>query len=88
MTATLDARSSASGGVTRSPRRSIAKISVLLTQDLDLSAVRITTTAIARGIDTSCVAEFAHLVAAPVDVTAQVSEFMSRIGVGYFGANT
>jgi hypothetical protein len=60
---------------------------VLLTQDLDLSAVRITATATARGIDTASVTEFTHPVAAEVDVTAQVSEFLSRIRGGYFRAN-
>jgi len=39
---------------------------VLLTQDLDLSAVHITATATARGIDSNCVTEFTHLVADPI----------------------
>ena len=60
---------------------------VLLTQDLDLSAVRITATATARGIDTNCVTEFSHPVAAPVDVTPQVLKFLTRNRGGYFRAN-
>ncbi len=57
---------------------------VLLTQDLDLGAVRITATATARGIDTNCVTEITHPVAAPLDVTPEVREFLSRNQGGYF----
>jgi hypothetical protein len=60
---------------------------VLLTQDLDLRAARITATATARGIDTNCVTEFTHPAADPVDVTAQVLEFLTRNRGGYFRAN-
>jgi hypothetical protein len=51
---------------------------VLLTSDLDLTSVPITATATARGINTSCKIEFTHPVAAPIDVTEQVRDFLTR----------
>jgi hypothetical protein len=59
---------------------------VLLTQDLDLTAVRVTATATARSIDSNCVTEFTQPVAAPVDVTEMVRKFLNLLCGRYFSA--
>jgi hypothetical protein len=60
---------------------------VLLATDLDLSAVHITATATARGIDSRCVTEFTHPVAAPIDVTEQIRDFLTGLRGRYFMAD-